>query len=182
MRLSYLFIEERDTQLLGLLVKNFGLTAFKDWQEDAIKSVMRGKNALVIQPTGSGKSLCFSFPPYATDKLSVVVTPTISLMADQVKSLTEHGIGAAHLGGGHKDSEVLHGLQSGEYRVLFVTPEKFFMPNGQPYQHFINLASAGKIGLLAIDEAHLIMSWRSFRYVSLHDCRSYCDFTSTINV
>ena len=115
-------VEERDTQLLGLLVKNFGLTTFKDWQLDAIKAVMKGKNALVIQPTGSGKSLCFSFPPYAPEKLSVVVTPTISLMEDQVRGLTERGISAAHLGGGQKDSAVLPGLQSGKYRVLFVTP------------------------------------------------------------
>ena len=100
---------------------------------------------------------------YATEKLSVVITPTISLMADQVKGLMEHGVSAAHLGGGKKDSEVLPGLQSGKYRVLFVTPEKFFMPNGQPYQHFINLVSTGKIGLIAIDEAHLVMSWCSFR-------------------
>lgn len=159
------FTEERTTQLLGLLVKNFGLTTFKNWQLEAIKAVIKGKNALIIQPTGSGKSLCFSFPPFATEKLSIVITPTISLMADQVKSLMEHGISATHLGGGKKDFEVLPGLQSGKYRVLFVTPEKLFMPNGQPYQHFITMASMGKIGLLAIDEAHLVMSWSSFRSV-----------------
>ena len=161
----FLFTEERNTQLLGLLVKNFGLTTFKNWQLEAIKTVIKGKNALIIQPTGSGKSLCFSFPPFATEKLSIVITPTISLMADQVKSLMEHGISAAHLGGGKKDLEVLPGLQSGKYRVLFVTPEKLLMPNGQPYQHFVTLASTGKIGLLAIDEAHLVISWSSFRSV-----------------
>ena len=165
----FLFTEERNTQLLGLLVKNFGLTTFKNWQLEAIKTVIKtvikGKNALIIQPTGSGKSLCFSFPPFATEKLSIVITPTISLMADQVKSLMEHGISVAHLGGGKKNLEVLPDLQSGKYRVLFVTPEKLLMPNGQPYHHFVTLASTGKIGLFAIDEAHLVISWSSFRSV-----------------
>ena len=59
------------SQLLGLLVKNIGLTAFKNWQLNVIKTVIKGKNTLIIQPTGSGKSLCFSFPPYTTEKLSV---------------------------------------------------------------------------------------------------------------
>ena len=57
---------------------------------------------------------------------------------------------------------MLPGLQSGKYRVLFVTPEKLLMPNGQPYQHLVTLASTGKIDLLAIDEAHLVISWSSF--------------------
>ena len=85
--------------MLGLLVKNFSLTTFKNWQLEAIKTVIKDKNALIIQPTGSRKSLCFFFPPFATEKLSIVITPTISLMAHQVKSLMEHGISAAHLGG-----------------------------------------------------------------------------------
>ena len=87
--------------MLGLLVKNFGLTTFKNWQLEAIKTVIKGKNALIIKPTGSRKTLCFFFffPPFATEKLSIVITPTISLMAHQVKSLMEHGISAAHLGG-----------------------------------------------------------------------------------
>ena len=106
--LSIPFTEESTTQLLGLLEKNFGLTAFKIWQLEA--PVIKGKNALVIQPTGSGKSLCVSFPPFATKKLSIVINPTINLMADQVKSLIKHGISVAHLGGGKKDFEVLPGL------------------------------------------------------------------------
>lgn len=99
---------------------NFGLTTFKNWQLEAIKTVI--KNALIIQPTASGKSLCFSFPTFVTEKLSIVITPTISLMADQVKSL----IGAWHqcnTSRWRKDFEVLPSLQSEKYRVLFMTPE-----------------------------------------------------------
>ena len=107
-------------------MKNFGLTAFKNWQLDAIKTVINSKNTLVIQPTGSGKSLCFSFPPFANEKLSVVITPTVSLMVDQVKGLMEHGISAAHLGGGKKDFEVLPDLQSGKYSHICNAREVFY--------------------------------------------------------
>lgn len=95
-------------------MKYFGLTAFKNWQLDAITTIINNNNTLVIQPTGSGKNLCFSFPPFANEKLSVVITPTVSLMVDQVKGLMEHGISAVHLGGGKKDFEMLPYLQSGK--------------------------------------------------------------------
>ena len=74
------FTEERSTQLLGLLVKNFGLTTFKNWQLEAIKAVIQAKNTLIIQPAGNGKSLCFSFPPFATEKLFTVITPIQSAL------------------------------------------------------------------------------------------------------
>ena len=144
-------------------MKNFGLTAFKDWQLETINTVIKGKNTLIIQPTGGGKSLCFCFPPLVTEKVSIVITPTISIMADQVRGLQEKGIQAAHLGGGVKDADVLPRLRAGEYKVLFVTPEKFLMTNGMPYQCFLDLSLAGKLGLIAVDEAHLLANWSSFR-------------------
>ena len=82
---------------------------------------------MLLFPTLCNREAIHSHNPY-----------TISLKADHVKTLMEHGISAAHLDGGKKDFEVLPGLQSGKYRVLFVTPEKLFM---QPYQHFITMAS-----------------------------------------
>ena len=85
-------------------------------------------------------------------------------MVDQVRGLQEKGIQAAHLGGGVKDADVLPRLRAREYQVLLVTPEKFLMTNGLPYQCFLDLSLAGKLGLIAVDEAHLLANWSSFRY------------------
>ena len=72
--------EHRDAQLTGLLVKHFKKTSFKDWQLTVIKATVDGKNSLIVQPTGSGKSLCFQFPGVVTGKITVVLMPTVSLI------------------------------------------------------------------------------------------------------
>jgi len=132
---------------------------------EAIKAVIQAKNTLIIQPTGSGKSLCFSFPPFVTEKLSTVITPTISLKADHVKTLMEYGISAAHLVGERNilKCSLASSLESTE---SFLLHQRSFLCN-----HISILSpwhqsdSMGKIGLLAIDEAHLVMSWSSFKSV-----------------
>ena len=79
---SFPTVELHEMQMTGILVKQFGLTAFRDWQLEIIQAVLARKNTFVLQPTGSGKSLCFQFPPLVTKKMTVVLTPTIALMND----------------------------------------------------------------------------------------------------
>ena len=87
--------EEVDSAfLIGILAKNFGYLGLKDWQEEVVKGVLDGKNAIVIQPTGSGKSLCYQLPPFAGVGTAVVISPTLSLIHDQVEDLRKKGIPA----------------------------------------------------------------------------------------
>ena len=80
-------IEHQDAQLMGLLMKIFKKNVFKDWQLCAINAILGGKNALIVQPTGSGKSLCFQFPSTITAKMTIVLLPIVSLIMDQTKAL-----------------------------------------------------------------------------------------------
>lgn len=157
-----------EAQLTGILVKRFGLSTFKDWQLKIIQAVLNGNNAFVVQPTGSGKSLCFNFPAVYTGRMTVVLTPTISLMQDQSASLQDKGIHSTFLGSSQKDAKVQEDIARRKTEVVLVIPEKFFDITGQPQPLFAKLLREGKIGLLAIDEAHLIYKWQSFRYVLPH--------------
>lgn len=96
--------------------------------------------------------------------MTVVLTPTISLMQDQSASLQAKGIHSTFLGSSQKDATIQKEVACGKTEVVFVTPEKFFDVTGQPQPLFAKLLREGKIGLLAIDEAHLIFKWQSFRY------------------
>ena len=78
--------------LTGILAKNFGYLGLKDWQEEVVKGVLDGKNAIVIQPTGSGKSLCYQLPPFAGVGTAVIISPTLSLIYDQVEDLCLKGM------------------------------------------------------------------------------------------
>ena len=131
---------------------------------EAIKSVLEGRNSLIIQPTGSGKSLCFQIPPLVTGKITLVLTPTISLMADQCLKLEHCGIPATFLGSSQMDKDVDVKIKDGCFKVIYVTPEKFFNDSGEPSHLFAHMFACGHIGLVAIDEVHLIRSWESFRY------------------
>lgn len=157
------FIADLDLTMTGLLVKKFNLTTFKDWQLRAIKALIDGQDALVVQPTGSGKSLCYQFPAVWLKKTTVVLTPTISLMDDQSSSLSSKGIKATFLGTAQQDKQIPHKLLAGEYEIVFVTPESFFADNGQPRELFKQLYYKNRIGVIALDEAHLFSSWISFR-------------------
>ena len=146
-----------------MLAKHFKLSEFKDWQLKAIDAVLEGKDFLIIQPTGSGKSICYQLPPFATKKMTVVVTPTIALMVDQVNKMAEKGIRATFLGSGQKDLSVPGKICQGSYDLVYVTPEKLFATNGNLQFPFTQLMKENKIGLVAIDEAHLVASWQKFR-------------------
>ena len=107
-------------QMKGILVKQFGLTSFHEWQLKIIQAVLARKNTFVLQPTGSGKSLCFQFPPLVMKKMTVVLTPTIVLMNDQTVAMIEKGIWATYLGSTQKDSKVEEKVAAGKFDLVYV--------------------------------------------------------------
>ena len=142
-------------------MKHFKKTSFL-LQLTAIKATVDGKNSLIVQPTGSGKSLCFQFPGVVTGKITVVLMPTVSLIMDQFRRLEAAGLKATYLGSMQKDAGVMGEVSQGQYDIILCTPESFFDKLGQPKAVFKSLGVQKKIGLLAVDEAHLIL--RTFRY------------------
>ena len=114
-----------DAELIAALAERFQLTSFKRFQKDTIEAMLAGKDTLVLYPTGSGKSLCFQFPPVYLGKKAIIVTPTISLMQDQVQKLNSLGIQSVYLGSAQFDkqaeSRALDPMS--EETLIFVTPE-----------------------------------------------------------
>jgi len=153
---------ENATQI-ATLAEKFKLTAFKPFQKEIIKAVLDGKDTLVIYPTGSGKSLCFLFPPVYKEQKAIIITPTISLMQDQVQKLIATDIYATYLGSAQFDKQVeLASLEpNSRYRLIFVTPEWMTKPSNVSKLH--NLVQANQLLLIAIDEAHLYSEWSDFR-------------------
>ena len=152
-----------DAMLIATLAEKFGLTSFKNFQKRIIDATLEGRDTLVVHPTGSGKSLCFQFPPVFQDKKAVVITPTISLMQDQVCNLRQKGIKSTYLGSAQLDKEAESNAldPNSDIRVIFVTPE--WIAKSDKLIKVQALASAGKLSLIAIDEAHLVSEWADFR-------------------
>ncbi|MFT5037208.1 MAG: ATP-dependent DNA helicase RecQ [Candidatus Azotimanducaceae bacterium] len=138
------------------LKKHFGYDAFRPLQEDIIDRVLKKEDCLVLMPTGGGKSLCFQLPSLLQDGLTIVISPLISLMKDQVDALTQNGISAAFINSSLSHEEIAHivnDIQSGSIKLLYIAPERLSVPNFQELLHTI------PIGLFAIDEAHCISEW-----------------------
>ena len=143
-------------QARSVLRERFGHAEFRPGQERAVESVLTGHDTLVILPTGGGKSLCYQVPAMMLDGLTVVLSPLISLMKDQVDAMEQQGIPAAFINSSLSSSQIgdrLARAQRGELKLLYVAPERF------------DLGSAGdriaamKVSLLAVDEAHCISEW-----------------------
>src|SRR5438552_3579865 len=142
--------------LLPLLKQFFGFDSFRPLQEEIIRDVLASRDVLALLPTGGGKSLCFQLPALARNGLTVVVSPLISLMKDQVDALQASGVAATFLNSSLKSDEArlrLRGLHEGEYRLLYVAPERMMLPG------FLSDLRCWKVNLLAIDEAHCISEW-----------------------
>ena len=144
---------DRATQLLSSV---FGFDAYRPGQQEIVDAVTAGQNVLAIMPTGGGKSLCFQLPALCREGVTVVISPLIALMRDQVRALREAGVAAGALTSGNtpeETDEVFAALDAGELRLLYMAPER--------------LASGGTMtllrrigtGMIAVDEAHCVSQW-----------------------
>ncbi|HEX3856286.1 MAG TPA: DNA helicase RecQ, partial [Verrucomicrobiae bacterium] len=143
-------------ELLPLLKQYFGFTSFRPLQEEIIRDSLAGKDTFALLPTGGGKSLCFQLPALARDGLTVVVSPLIALMKDQVDALQAGGIAATFLNSSLNADESrkrLRGLHNGEFRLLYVAPERLMLSG------FLSDLQKWNVRLIAIDEAHCISEW-----------------------
>ena len=139
-----------------LLRRVFGLHAFRGFQADVIQTLAQGRDALVLMPTGGGKSLCYQIPALMREGVTIVVSPLSALMADQVAGLEELGISAAYLNSTLSWNEqrgVQRRLAAGDIKLLYVAPERLVMPGT------IELLKRLRVGLFAIDEAHCVSMW-----------------------
>jgi len=138
------------------LASRFGFPAFRPGQEHVIEALLAGRSALAVFPTGAGKSLCYQLPALLFDGVTVVVSPLIALMKDQIDVLVRQGVDAARLDsslGPDEVREVSDRLRAGSLKLLYVAPERF------NNERFLAQLEGAKISLFAIDEAHCISEW-----------------------
>ncbi|MFU8848261.1 MAG: DNA helicase RecQ [Opitutales bacterium] len=144
------------TNLLASLKSVFGYDAFRPLQQEIIEATLGGRDVLAILPTGGGKSLCYQLPALQREGLTVVVSPLIALMKDQVDQLQAAGVAATFLNSSVSGGEArarLSGLERGEYKLLYLAPERLFLPD------FLEKLKRWRVTALAIDEAHCISEW-----------------------
>ncbi len=142
--------------LEGLLSKHFGFSTFHAGQREPIEAIINGHDTVVVMPTGAGKSICFQLPAMILDGITLVVSPLISLMKDQVDGLEERGLPATCLNSSLSLEEVaarVSDLRHGKTRLVYVAPERF------RNRSFQTLLADLKVALIAIDEAHCISQW-----------------------
>ena len=162
------------------LKTTFGFDSFRSGQAEIVSAILSGNDVLAVMPTGSGKSLCYQLPALLRDGLTVVVSPLISLMRNQVAQLRSYGIAAASLNSAntHDESEeILGAMARGELRLVYVSPERLAKTDT------LRLLKRSKVGLLAVDEAHCISQWgHDFRpeYMAIGTVQAELDGVQTI--
>ena len=145
-----------DPEILSVLKSRFGFERFLPLQEEIVSNVIAGNDSLVLMPTGAGKSLCYQLPALCMDGYTMVVSPLIALMKDQVDALRANGIPAAFVNSTlspHENENVLAQASRGDLKILYVAPERLATPR---FRNFLNAATPS---LIAIDEAHCISEW-----------------------
>ena len=149
-------MEEKISKIKDLLKRYYGFSEFRLGQEEAISQVLNKKDTVVIMPTGGGKSLIFQLPALVLEGVTLVVSPLIALMKDQVDSLLKLGIPSTFINSSISLSETnerLEQIKNGFYKIVYVAPERFYN------QAFLEALSKVSVSLFAIDEAHCISQW-----------------------
>jgi ATP-dependent DNA helicase RecQ len=144
--------------LQAALHRHFGFAGFRPGQREACEAALAGRDVMVVMPTGSGKSLCYQLPALLRDDVTVVVSPLVALMQDQVDALAARGLGGrVALVNAQQDAganaEALRRAAAGELRLLYVAPERFAAPG------FHERMASARVGLFVVDEAHCVSQW-----------------------
>lgn len=136
--------------------KYFGYDSLRQGQQELVDGILAGKDVLGIMPTGAGKSLCYQASALLLKGITLVVSPLISLMSDQVKALNQAGVHAAYINSSLTEGQIAKALSlaaMGQYKIIYVAPERLNTPR------FLNFAMAADISMLTVDEAHCISQW-----------------------
>lgn len=134
----------------------FGYDSFRPGQESVVAAILQGRDVMAVMPTGAGKSLCYQIPALVLDGITLVISPLISLMRDQVSSLLQNGVRAAYLNSsltGRQYALALDNARRGVYRIIYVAPERLLT------ESFLDFATRAPIAQVVIDEAHCVSQW-----------------------
>ncbi len=160
-------MDQKMEQARAVLASRFGYDAFRPGQEAVVSALLSGRDVLAVMPTGAGKSVCYQVPAVVMEGMALVVSPLVSLMADQVRAVQEAGIRGAYLNSTlapGQQAEVLRRAAEGAYDLMYVAPERLADPR------FAEFARTAQLALVAVDEAHCVSQWgQDFRpsYLSI---------------
>lgn len=158
-----------ENQKLAALKTYFGYDSFREGQEQIIDAILSGRDVMAVMPTGAGKSICYQLPALMSEGVSIVISPLISLMKDQVTALVQSGIRAAYLNSSLTFAQMNKAegnMRQGMYKIIYVAPERLEMPS------FLEACSHLNITLVTVDEAHCVSQWgQDFRpgYLKIAD-------------
>ncbi|MDR1940927.1 MAG: DNA helicase RecQ [Endomicrobium sp.] len=143
-------------QKLKVLKEYFGHSSFRSVQEELVDAILNGSDVLGIMPTGAGKSVCFQLPAVLFEGITIVISPLISLMKDQISALAQNGINSAYINSTltfDQIKKILDNARAGKYKLIYVAPERL------DYGGFLNFTKQIKISMVTIDEAHCVSQW-----------------------